>query len=252
MTSVVKVQSPKLFEAVVSQLREAIINGELVPGDKLRETELADQFGVSRGPIREALRELAREGLVIDLPRRGTLVSVPNFGDLVEVYDLRQALESFAIGEAIRRATREDLATFASLYDASMRLWHSADATNADRWAADYEFHREILKVAGNTRMIAFYEQVLAQCDMLIRLAVRMNHALELSPPDVMHKSIADAIQARDVDAAVAAVVDHYRLTRERLFTFAGGEAPDPSTSSEDAARTAPRKARGGKSKSNR
>ncbi len=57
MTSVVKVQSPKLFEAVVSQLREAIINGELIPGDKLRETELADQFGVSRGPIREALRE---------------------------------------------------------------------------------------------------------------------------------------------------------------------------------------------------
>ncbi len=189
---------------------------------------------------------------MIDLPRRGTLVSVPNFGDLVEVYDLRQALESFAIAEAIRRATREDLATFASLYDASMLLWHSADATNADRWAADYEFHREILRVAGNTRMIAYYEQVLTQCDMLIRIAVRMNHALEFSPPDVMHKRIADAIQARDVDAAVAAVVDHYRLTRERLFTFAGGNGSDPSISADEAAWAAPRKGRGGKTKSGR
>ena len=250
MTSVVKVQSPKLFEAVVSQLREAIINGELVPGDKLRETELADQFGVSRGPIREALGELAREGLVIDLPRRGTLVSGPSFGDLVEVYDLREALERFAIAEAIRRATRDDLAAFASLYDASMRLWHSADASNADRWAADYDFHREILKVAGNTRMITYYEQVLTQCDMLIRIAVRMNHALELSPPDVMHKSIADAIQARDVDAAVAAVADHYRQTRERLFTFAGGDGPDPPTPGDDAFSPSSRKGRGAKSRS--
>ena len=82
-----------LWESIAEFLRAAILSGELEPGSKLIETELAERFGTSRGPIREAIRELAREGLVTELPRRGTLVSTLTAHDLSEVYAVRQALE---------------------------------------------------------------------------------------------------------------------------------------------------------------
>src|SRR5436190_3117591 len=149
MQRVSKVHHPKLFETVAEQLREAIIAGELRPGDKLLETELADEFGVSRGPIREALRELSREGLVVDLPRRGTVVSTATLGDLIEVYDVRESLETFAAAQGIGRATPADLTSLRNHFSVMSRLWHSRSAAHADRMNADLEFHREILRIAG-------------------------------------------------------------------------------------------------------
>ena len=204
MPRVTKVQSPKLFEAVAAQLREQIVGGELHPGDKLRETDLAEQFGVSRGPIREALRELAREGLVVDLPRRGTLVSAATLGDLLELYDIRQALEVFAVELAIKRATPEDIERVVELYDISERAGKSKSGSYDSKTAADLAFHLEIFRIAGNHRMIAQCEQLFSQTAMLVRSTMRMNPTLELSPPDVVHKSIRDAIEARETWSARA------------------------------------------------
>lgn len=123
----------KLFETVAERLREAIIGGELRPGDKLVETELADRFGVSRGPIREALRELTREGLAVDLPRRGTIVSAATLGDLTEVYDVREALEKLAVTVAINNARAADYARLRKRFKRMDRLWSSKTAVHADR-----------------------------------------------------------------------------------------------------------------------
>ena len=81
----------QLWEAVADQLRDEILEGRLAAGSRLVETELADRFGVSRGPVRDALRELARAGLAVDLPRRGTFVSSLTERDLLEVYDILAA-----------------------------------------------------------------------------------------------------------------------------------------------------------------
>src|SRR5438105_268871 len=95
----------QVWETVRERIRTAILAGELPAGTKLVEADLARSFGVSRGPIREALRELSREGLVVDLPRRGTFVCTLSQTDFLEVYAVREALELGAAHEATKSAT---------------------------------------------------------------------------------------------------------------------------------------------------
>ena len=91
------IEHKQLWQAVADQLRDEILDGRLPAGSRLVETELADRFGVSRGPIRDALAELARGGLAVDLPRRGTFVSSLTERDLAEVYVIRRAIEEAAV-----------------------------------------------------------------------------------------------------------------------------------------------------------
>ena len=252
MQSVSKVHQPKLFETVAQQLREAILSGELHPGDKLVETDLAEQFGVSRGPIREALRELSREGLAVDLPRRGTVVSTSTLGDLIEIYDVREALETFAAVLVATKATPADLASLEATFKTMSRLWHSRSSPHADRMQADLDFHREILRIAGNGRMAALYEQLAMQTAVLLRTAMDMNASLKLSPPDAVHQSMLEAISARDVEAVREAVAGHYRHTRERLFIFIDDQAPPNEPIQARAAPDPPRQAVGAASRGSR
>src|SRR5512132_4425425 len=99
----------QLWEAVSEQLRDEILDGRLPAGARLLETELAERFGVSRGPVRDALNELARQGLAQDLPRHGTFVSSLSEHDLEEVYVLRRAIEEAAVRLAISRGSDADL-----------------------------------------------------------------------------------------------------------------------------------------------
>ena len=214
------VHQPKLYESVAARLREEIVGGELRPGSKLVEIELAIQFGVSRGPVREALRQLAHEGLVVDLPRRGTLVATSRLVDLIEVYDVREALESFAIVTAIRKADDADRARISELHRKTEDTWRHKRGEHADRVAADLAFHREIFVVAGIARMLKIFDQLSAQTSILLRNAMAMNATLEVSPPGEIHQSIKDAILEGDAARAVEAVAAHYGHTRERLFTF--------------------------------
>src|SRR5512141_82731 len=98
----------QLWESVADQLRDEILDGRLPAGTRLVETELAERFGVSRGPVRDALAELSRSGLAVDLPRRGTFVSSLTERDLAEVYDIRRAIEEAAVRLPIERATATD------------------------------------------------------------------------------------------------------------------------------------------------
>ncbi|HYO43600.1 MAG TPA: GntR family transcriptional regulator, partial [Candidatus Limnocylindrales bacterium] len=100
----------QLWESIADQLRDEILDGRLGAGSRLLETELADRFGVSRGPVRDALNELARQGLAEDLPRRGTFVSSLSEHDLEEVYVLRRAIEEAAVRLAIGKASDADMA----------------------------------------------------------------------------------------------------------------------------------------------
>jgi GntR family transcriptional regulator of gluconate operon len=216
-----KVRHPKLFEVVTDQLRESIMSGDLRPGDRLPlETELAEQFGVSRGPIREALRELEREGLLADLPRRGTIVSAPTFNELTEVYDVREALELFAVTAAIERGGSDRFAGLTERNKALKRAWRSRTSDPFDRVDTDMDFHREIFRLADNARMQALFEQFARQTSGLLRTVVETDVPLRsLSPPDVVHEGILRGILAGDPVAAREAVTEHYRHTREWLFS---------------------------------
>jgi DNA-binding GntR family transcriptional regulator len=218
------VQQVQLWEVVANGLRQAIIVGELKSGAKLVETDLADQFHVSRGPIREALRELAREGLVLELPRRGTFVSAVGLTDLTEVYEVREGLESIAITKLVADATAEDLELLRIALEASEAAWKSADAKPTPKsadysraLAADSAFHREIVRIAGNGRMMTIYDQLMLQTELLIRTALEVNPTLRWSPPRPVHRDIYKGLVARDAERARQAVKNHYLHTKERL-----------------------------------
>ena len=210
------ITTPALWESVAGRMREAILAGELEPGSKLIETELAERFGTSRGPVREAIRELAREGLVTELPRRGTLVSTLTAADLAEVYAVRQALEVAASAVVIARAHDEDLRTVEEHLDALESP--PPGAGYLDQAVHDLAFHRSIVALAGNGRMAAMYEQMLQQTMLLLRIAVQENPSLRTDLRRAAHRDILRALRERDGAAARAALENHYRYAEGRLF----------------------------------
>lgn len=221
--SVEPVRPPKLWEAVLEQLRNAILGGELAPGTKLIETELAARFDTSRGPVRQAIRELLGEGLIVELSRRGTVVSTLTARDLTEVYAVREALEVGAGAVAIERATDGELAALEQHLTAMEEAWRvGADylATALD----DMAFHRGLVALAGNGRMAAMNEQMLLQTQLLLRSAAEGNPTLQGGMRHSAHRDIHAALLAHDAAALRTAIEVHYRYAEERLF--AGPETP--------------------------
>jgi GntR family transcriptional regulator, gluconate operon transcriptional repressor len=206
-----------LWEVVAANIRERILSGELAPGSKLVETELAEGFGTSRGPVREAIRELAREGLVAELSRRGTFVSTLTVHDLSEVYAIREALELSACKPAIARAGNEELDALEEHLVAFEASW-GKDVTYLESAVHDLAFHRAFLALAGNQRMAAIYDQMLAQTMLLLRAAAEDNPQLRAEMRASAHRDILDALRARDEERARAAIDAHYRYAEERLF----------------------------------
>ena len=209
---------PELWEGVTAALREAIVSGNIRAGANLVEADLAAHFGVSRGPIREALRELAREGLAVDLPRRGTVVSTLTFVDIQEVYEVREGLEVTAATLAIERATDPELASLADRVSAMEAAW-DRNADYGESLAADLAFHRDLVALSGNSRLVAAYEQMLSQTQLLVRTAAQLNPRLRLRLKRSAHRDIVGALRARDPAAARAALNEHYAYARGRLFS---------------------------------
>lgn len=210
----------QLWQSIAEQLRDEILDGQLPAGSRLLETDLAERFGVSRGPIRDALNELARLGLAEDLPRRGTFVSSLTDQDLEEVYVLRQAIEEAAVRFAILRADQADLD---EMY---LRLVEAEEAYGRDElpaaWDADMAFHQTYCRMSGNRRLLALFEGLASQTVLLMRTELATHTSLAWTPPVELHRRIADAIAARDVDAAERAVRNHYQYTIDRLHATAG------------------------------
>jgi DNA-binding GntR family transcriptional regulator len=214
-------RQPQLWEAVLVRMRAAILAGELKAGSKLVETELAERFGTSRGPIREAIRELAREGLVVELPRRGTVVSTLTARDLAEVYAVREALEVKAAATVVERAADEDLRALETHLAAMEK---AVDARRDYLVVAEHDlaFHRALVALAGNGRMAAIEDQMLAQTALLLRSAAEANPTLRTGIRRTAHRDILAALLARDAEASRRALESHYRYAEERLFPGLG------------------------------
>jgi DNA-binding GntR family transcriptional regulator len=215
------IRPQQLWEAVADRMRAEILSGNLAGGSKLIEAELAERFGTSRGPVREAMRELAREGLLVEIPRRGTVVSTLSARDLTEVYAVREALETGASRAAIAKASDAELAALAGHLDALEESW-AAGASYLDSSTHDLAFHRALVALAGNDRMAAIYDQMLAQTRLLLRSAAAETPTLREGMNPSAHRDILGALLARDTHAAEAAIASHYRYAEERLFGTAG------------------------------
>ncbi len=208
-------QKRSLAEDVVDRLREAIYSGKLAPDVKLREEMLADFLKVSRGPIREALVQLEREGLVIKQPNRGAAVARLSREDLDEVYSLRVAIETFAISEAIDKGEPKHLDDMQNVIDAmSAAVDHGISAQEAAR--LDIQFHDILYQAAKHKRLYECWSILKPQIHIFLLSRNVVN-------PDFReliisgHQEILDAIRNRDEARAVALIREHLRQAYERI-----------------------------------
>jgi len=206
-----------LHDEVASQLRERIFAGELAPGSLLDELALCAELGISRTPLREALKVLTAEGLLRHEPRRGCFVSQITERDLDEIFPVIALLEGRCAFEAARNATDADLAALTQMHE---RLEKAARARRiTEYYEANFAIHEAIITLANN-RWLA---QVIADLRKILRLArLQQLHAPgRLAQSLSEHMAVFAALRARDADGAEAAMRTHLTRQREALRELA-------------------------------
>lgn len=192
-------------EGVARILRDAILAGKLKPGQPLRERLLAEELGISRTPIREALFILQGEGLVDLIPNRGATVRAVTARDIAQIYALRAVLEAHAARVAAENHTEHHLAEMEDAYARLRRL--GARATAADQAHADLLFHSRISAATGSDLLQTITRQVLA-----VTASYRSHYtyrAEQIRTANQQHRAILDALRDRDGDLAAKLVGEH-------------------------------------------
>jgi DNA-binding GntR family transcriptional regulator len=206
--------SPALSATVVPAIRQMITTGALPQGAHLREAELAAALGMSRGPVREALVELAREGLVVLRRHRGAQVITLTTEDAEEVYTLRRALERLAVERACGRLTAAHLAELDAILDRMQKL--DADYSPGLAVELDLAFHDVLISAAAHSRLERSWQQTRSQVAMFLHgrhQARRDFH--EIAYPE--HRAIRDIAAVGDPAGAVAAIEKHLVGAYDRL-----------------------------------
>jgi len=204
-----------LSDKVADYLREAIFRGKLAPGEQLREVSLAEALGVSRGPIREALGQLEREGLVI-IPRNGrATVARLTKEDFDEVYSLRMGLERVAVQYAIRNATEADLSEMQQIVD-TMVQQVKAGITEKEAADLDLHFHDVLYQASGHKRLQACWADLRPQ--IYIFLLSRNVADPDFRTQMIGHQDIVDLIRARDEERAVTYIEAHIGIAYNRII----------------------------------
>lgn len=203
-----------LRDVVFNTLRQAILKGELKPGERLMEIALAEKLGVSRTPIREAMRKLELEGLVVMIPRRGAQVANITEKDLNDVLEVRIALENVAIEKACTRMSEEDMGR---LWLAAKEFEHTMAEGNLVRLAeADVVFHEIIYRASDNKRL----NQVLNNLREQI-YRYRVEYLKEEETRNVLvkeHEELTKAIRERDVKKAQEISFRHIENQRRAII----------------------------------
>lgn len=197
-----------LVELAVQRLRSEILSGALVPGERLVEEQLTRRFGISRAPLREALRLLGQHGLVEHLPRRGVRVAKLSPRDVDELFSLREVLERFAVQSAPPVPDPRALAELANRLD-SMRAAAATGATLAQA-EAHRQFHISLVAMAGHHHLLLVYEPVILKLQLYMAANLR-REAQARSPQDGVrrHQRLFEAVAAGALDDLLAALSDH-------------------------------------------
>ena len=201
-----------LADEVADRIREAIFGGTYAPGGQLREVELATALDVSRGPVREALLRLEREGLVRGEWHRGATVTTLSAHDVSELDSLRGALEQLAVQLVVANASDEDIA---AVEKAARRMARAEDEHELVR--CDIAFHDAVYAAARHRRLADAWHAIRSQVHLflLTRIGVSTDGYLANVPDE--HRELAAALRARDADAALALFASHRRHAFEVL-----------------------------------
>lgn len=212
-------------EAAYQRLKEAIQSGNLAPGTRVREVEIAERFGISRTPAREAIRRLESKGLISFVPHYGAVISSLDHQETMELYDLREILEGSAAAFAARHASSAEIEELAELVAAEPPL-----AEDPEKLAdLNRVFHASLYRAAHNRflerALIGLRDSMALLGGTSLRVEGRYDSA------HVEHQQIIDALSARDTEAAESAARTHIRGAQRARLKLMRGEFLDEDNS---------------------
>lgn len=199
-----------LVDVAGRRIRDAILSGGLTPGQKIVEETLCADLGISRAPVREALRLLAQQGLVEHQPRRGTRVAEWSPRDIVQLFELRQVLERFAVESAL--PLNDPVEQLAPVRAAVEEMKTATDDLAKDD--AHRRFHAAVVGLAGNRQLDIALEPILLKLQLPMAVNLRAETVDHHGPDDGFrrHLAILEALETNDPIAAVTALRDHKHL----------------------------------------
>ncbi len=223
------VTQPNLRQRAYRFIQDRIVSGQLAAGSLVSEQSLAREIGISRTPVREALRQLELEGLVEQVPRFGTIVRRADRREIVECYELREALESYAVAQAAQRITRGEMAQLEALCIQFAHIARQMEEAGADHLdddamraflAADMAFHMLLLRAGGNQRLM----KIVADSRVLTRIFgyQRQEHDRHVvAEAHDYHRRVFEAVRAGEAEVARQTMAEHIRTSlRETLEHF--------------------------------
>ena len=198
---------------VLNSMRDEILKGSLPPGAKLRQEKLAERYGTSRIPVRDALRALEYEGLVRSSPYRGFTVTELDADDIEEVYDLRVVLETHAVRLAVPLMTDEDLRILEGMYQEMV-----AASAGEEQLAARERFYIRLFSMTGRPRLVGLISRLRQEVARSLRWPT-----LQHAPSH--HEAFWEAIRAGDPERAVSQLASHYRRVAILIRRYLRGDA---------------------------
>jgi DNA-binding GntR family transcriptional regulator len=217
------IPSEELAAGVQRAIASAIASGRLRPNERINQERLASELGVSRTPVREALRWLERDGLVRLVARRGAFVSAFDARDVDDIYEMRELLEPPAVGRAAVRATRADVAGVRRLLAAMERAWRS----NVNRaFDLNRSFHQALCEQCGNRLLLNVLQQVWSHQSAVRIFTFAQEASVTLEErTNAEHRAIVEAFAARDAARAEDLVRRHIVAAHEATAELMAGRA---------------------------
>ena len=206
-----------LRDVVFNTLRDAILTGKLVPGERLMENQLAEKLGVSRTPVREALRMLELENLVELVPRKGAQVLDMSEKDIVNILEGRSALEGLATSVACKKMSKEDLQ---QLKNMEVDFEKAVAENDVEHFVdIDEDFHDLIFAATENDKLINIFRNLRIQL-YRYRMAQAKNNETSMSTIVAHHRSIIRAIENHDAEEGASIAQGHIKYQTESILRF--------------------------------
>lgn len=206
-----------LRDVVFNTLRDAILTGKLVPGERLMENQLAEKLGVSRTPVREALRMLELENLVELVPRKGAQVLDMSEKDIINILEVRSALEGLATSVACKKMSKEDLQ---QLKNMEVDFEKAVAENDVEHFVdIDEDFHDLIFAATENDKLVNIFRNLRIQL-YRYRMAQAKNNETSMSTIVAHHRSIIRAIENHDGEEGASIAQGHIKYQTESILRF--------------------------------
>jgi DNA-binding GntR family transcriptional regulator len=213
VSSAHRIAAPPSMSALAAEaLREMVLNGELRPGDRVIENRLTEELGVSRPPLREAMRVLEQEGLIVQVPRKGAVVAPVTPHDIYEIVSLREEIEQIAVRLGIPVRSPDRLERLRSAFrDLEVACEEPSGAHVVEN---SFAFHLAIVGLAGHRRLEDVYRSLSLQMRMCMAMNRRARAEIETAREDAArHRPLMDLVEAGNVEGMAHALAHHGQRT---------------------------------------